>query len=66
MDTASIAAGLAAARMGQVQLALAGKMLKMNAEQAQSVVKLIDAAQANLNRLANVGAGVGTTVDMTV
>jgi hypothetical protein len=66
MDTASIAAGLAAARTGQVQLALAGKMLKMNAEQAQSVVKLLDAAQADLNRLANVGAGVGTTVDMTV
>ncbi len=66
MDTASIAAGLAAARMGQVQLALAGKMLKMNAEQAQSVVKLLDAAQANLNRPANVGAGVGTTVDMKV
>jgi hypothetical protein len=65
MDTASIAAGLAAARMGQVQLALAGKMLKMNAEQAQSVVKLLDAAQANLNRLANVAAGVGTTVDRT-
>jgi len=66
MDTASIAAGLVAARMGQVQLALAGKMLKMNAEQAQSVVKLLDAAQANMNRLANVAAGVGTTVDMTV
>jgi hypothetical protein len=66
MDTASLAAGLVAARMGQVQLAVAGKMLKMNAEQAQSVVKLLDAAQANLNRLANVAAGVGTTVDMTV
>ena len=66
MDTASIAAGLAAARTGQVQLALASKMLKMNAEQAQSVVKLLDAAQADLNRLANVAAGVGTTVDMTV
>ena len=66
MDTASLAAGLAAARMGQVQLAVAGKMLKMNADQAQSVVKLLDAAQGNLDSLAKMASGVGTRLDITV
>jgi hypothetical protein len=66
VDAASIAAGLAAARMGQVQLALAGKMLKMNAEAAQSVVKVLEAAQENMARLTNAAAGIGTKVDITV
>jgi hypothetical protein len=66
VDTASLAAGLAAARMGQVQLAVAGKMLKMNADQAQSVVKLLDAAQGNLDSLAKMASGVGTRLDITV
>jgi len=66
VDTASIAAGLVAARMGQVQLAIAGKILKMNADQAHSVVKLLDAAQANMDRLVNMAAGIGTKVDMSV
>ena len=45
MDDASLASAFIAARMGQVQMAVATKMLKMNADTAQSVVKLIDAAQ---------------------
>jgi len=52
--------------MGQVQLAIAGKILKMNADQAHSVVKLLDAAQANMDPLADVAAGIGTKVDMSV
>lgn len=54
------------ARMGQVQLAVAGKMLRMNADNAKAVVAMIDAAQANLDRLANVAAGIGTQVDLSV
>jgi hypothetical protein len=54
------------ARVGQVQLAVAAKMLRMNADAAQSVVKMIDAAQQNIDRLANVAAGVGGNLDISV
>jgi hypothetical protein len=66
MDTASIAAGLTAARTAQVQLALVAKMMKMNAEAAQSVVGLIEAAQQNLEQLAATGPGIGGNLDITV
>jgi hypothetical protein len=54
------------ARVGQVQLAVAAKMLKMDADAAQSVVKMVDAAQQNIDRLANVAAGIGGNVDISV
>jgi hypothetical protein len=41
-------------------------MLKMNAESAQAVADMIDAAQQNLDRLINVTAGVGANLDVTV
>jgi hypothetical protein len=66
MDPASLVSALVASRTGQVQLAMAGKMLKMNADQAQSVVKLLDAAQGNMDRLANVAAGIGTKLDISI
>jgi hypothetical protein len=66
MDAASLAAGLAAARMGQVQLALAAKMLKMNAQAAQSVVQLLEASQANLQQLAAAGPDLGANLDISV
>jgi hypothetical protein len=37
----------------------------MDAQTGQSVANLLDAAQQNMNRLANVAAGVGTQVDIT-
>jgi hypothetical protein len=37
----------------------------MNTQNAGSVVKLIDAAQQNMNSLANVAPGVGTNLDIT-
>ena len=55
-----------ASQAAQAQLAVAAKILKMNAEQAQSVVALLDSAAANFSRLANVGAGIGTSLDVTV
>ena len=66
MDTASIAAGLVAAKTAQTQMAIAAKMMKMNAEAAQSVVALIDASQANLAQLASAGPGLGGNVDISV
>jgi hypothetical protein len=41
-------------------------MLRMNADAAASAAKLIDAAEQNVDRLANVAAGIGTQLDLTV
>jgi hypothetical protein len=64
MDLSLVTAALGA-QTGLTQLALAGSMLKMNTQNAASVVKLIDAAQQNMNTLANVAPGVGTNLDIT-
>jgi hypothetical protein len=65
MDPASIATAMVGAQMSQVQMALAAKMMRMNADSAASVVQLIDAAQKNMQSLANVGAGVGQNINIT-
>jgi hypothetical protein len=65
MDTSLVSAFLAAS-VGQFQLAVAGRMLAMNLDAGRSAVKLIDAAQQNIDTLANVSAGIGTNLDMTV
>jgi hypothetical protein len=66
MDPTSLAAAMVGAQMSQVQMAVAAKMLRMNADAAASVVQIIDAAQQNLQSLANVAAGVGQNVDIIV
>lgn len=66
MDPADLAAAFVAARAGQVQLAVAAKMMRMNADSAQSVVQLLEAGQANIDRLANVAAGIGGNLDVSV
>jgi hypothetical protein len=53
------------AQMSQVQMAAAATMMRMNADSAKSVVQLIDAAQQNMQCLANVAAGVGQNVNIT-
>lgn len=53
------------AQMSQTQMAVAAKMLRMNADDAASIVKVIDAAQQNMSRLANLAAGVGQNVDVS-
>jgi hypothetical protein len=64
MDLSLVTAALGA-QAGLTHLAVAGSMLKMNTQNAASVVKLIDAAQQNMNSLANVAPGVGTKLDIT-
>ena len=66
MDVASIASAFIAAQMAQVQTAAAAKILRMNADSANNVVKLLEAAQQNMQSLANVASGVGGTVDFSV
>jgi hypothetical protein len=52
------------AQLSQVQMAIAAKMMRMRADSAASIVQLIDAAQKNMQSLANVAAGVGQNVNI--
>ena len=63
---ASIAAAFVAAQVGQLQQAAAAKMMQMNANASADTAKLLEAAQQNFSRLANVTAGVGGNLDISV
>jgi hypothetical protein len=65
MDVASIAAAFIAAQASQLQTAAAAKMLKMNANASADVAELLQAAQQNFDRLANVANGIGGSLDIT-
>ena len=62
---ASIAASFIAAQAGQLQQAVAAKMMQMNANSSADTAKLLEAAQKNFSSLANVASGVGTNIDIT-
>lgn len=66
-SVANIAAAAAAARQGQVQMALAAKLAKMNAGNQQSVVQLLEAADANMQQVAKAALppGLGTSLDIS-
>ncbi len=66
MDSADLASAFVSASAGQTQLAVAAKMLGMNADADQSVVKLLEAGQANIDKLANVASGIGGNLDVSV
>jgi hypothetical protein len=66
MDPASLAAALVGAQMSSVQMAMSAKMLRMNADSAASVAQMVDSAQQNMSNLANVAAGVGQNLDISV
>ena len=65
MDPVSLVTALAAAQMGDVQMAIAAKMVRMNADNAASIVQVLNSAQQNLAILANVAAGVGQNLNIT-
>ena len=65
MDPAALATALVGAQTGQIQSAVAAKMLKMNADQAASIAQLLEAATQNANSLANVASGVGQNLNIT-
>jgi len=65
MDPASLAAAIVGAQTGMMQLAVAARLTRMNADQSASIVKLIAAAQQNASSLANVAAGIGTNVNVS-
>ena len=66
MDVSSLAAAMVGAQAGRLQLAVAAKMMKMNADNAASIVQMIDAAQKNLGQLAGVAGGLGQNLDISV
>jgi len=65
MDVTALASAFLGAKAAEIQMAVAAKMLKMNADAAKSVAQVIEAAQDILNRLANVAAGVGQNLDIS-
>jgi len=54
------------AQTSSAQMALAAKMMRMSADAAASIAQVIDAAQQNMQSLANVAAGVGQNVNISV
>jgi hypothetical protein len=64
MDMSLITAMLGA-QTGMVQLAVAARLERMNADQGASVAKLVDAAQQNANSLANVAQNIGSNLDVS-
>jgi hypothetical protein len=65
MDPASIAAALVASQMSNVQMAVAAKMLRMGSDNASAIVQVLDAAQKNLQSLANIAEGVGRNLNIS-
>ena len=65
MDPTSLAAAMAGAQMSNVQMALAAKMLRMNADAASAIAQVLDAAQQNIASLANVAQGVGQKLNIS-
>ena len=66
MDVSAITSAFIAGQAGRLQLAAAAKIMRMNADAASSIVKVIEAAQDNMNKLGNVAAGIGGNLDMSV
>ena len=63
----SLVTALVGAQTGMMQLAVAARLARMNnADNGASIAKLLDAADANANSLANVAANVGTNLDISV
>ena len=66
MDVTSLAAAVVGAQAGRLQLAAAAKMMKMNFENEAAIAQMIEAGQQNLDQLANVAAGIGQNLDISV
>jgi len=66
MDVTSLAAAMVGAQADRLQLAAAAKMMKMNFENEVAIAQMIEAGQQNLGQLANVAAGIGQNLDISV
>jgi hypothetical protein len=66
VDIGSIALSFAGAQTAKLQMAAAAAMMRMNVQAGASIVEVIEKAQDNLQSLANVAAGVGGNLDLSV
>jgi len=66
MDPVSLVTAMVGAQTGNVQSAMAAKMMKMNANAEASLAQMVDSASQNLMSLANVSAGVGQNLNISV
>ena len=65
MDIGSLASALVAARVGQMQLAAAARIARMQASNSDVVAKLVDAADQNTQALSAAAEGLRQTVDVS-
>jgi hypothetical protein len=71
LDT-TLGSSIVAAIAGQVQSAVVGKILAIDAtsggaaQGGGAAANLVDAAQQNIDSLVNLSSGIGTNVDMSV
>jgi hypothetical protein len=65
VDVTALASAFMASQAGSLQLAVAARLMRMDADMQASTVKLLDSANQSTNSLANVAAGIGTSVDIT-
>ena len=61
----SLLNAIVGAQAGMMQLAVAGRLMRMDANEGASIAKLIDAASQNANSLANVAENIGTNLDVS-
>ena len=66
MDVTSLASAFASAQAGKMQLAVAAKMMRMNADSQAAVAQLLEAAQQNGAQLAAAASGLGANLDISV
>ena len=65
MDPVSLGTALAGAQMSRAEMPVASKMARMNADNAASIVEVLNAVQRNMASLANLAAGVGQNLNIT-
>ena len=66
MSSTPVAAAMAGAQVGSARLALATRMVRMNADAQGAIAQVIDAAAQNAQRLAAGSPGVGQNMDISV
>ncbi len=62
MDISSIAAAVIGVETSRMQFAVAARLMRIGGDQQASALKLIDAGQQTVDRLANVVAGAGLDI----
>lgn len=66
MDVASLAAAFVGMQAGNMQVAMATRMLKMSNDNDKAALQLLQAGQNNAGQAANAALGLGQNLDITV